>query len=160
MIVIFVIIILVVYYVFIKGNFFQKHFPGSPGDTAKALIREYNLISQKSPHLNREQIFVEILINRFNYSRCKDYSVVFNRQREIIYIMDGDIAALTFLVTIIENKNARWAVAYDSQTGLYGLETFCVPVMEICRGKSFLSNHSLEELMRICIKIQSITGLY
>lgn len=159
MVIILVIVILVGYFLF-KGNFFQKHFPGSPGDTAKALIREYNLISQKSPHLNREQIFVEILINRFNYNRCIDYSVVFNRPREIIYIMDGDIAALTFLVTIIENKNARWAVAYDSQTGLYGLKTFCVPVMEICRAKSFLSNHSLEELMRICIEIRSITGLY
>lgn len=159
MVIILVIAILVVYFLF-KGDFFQKHFPGSPGDTAKALIREYNLISQKSPHLNREEIFAAILINRFNYNRCMDYSVVFNRIDDVVYAMNGNIAALTFLVTIVENKKARWAVAYDSRTGLYGLETFCVPVMNVCREKSFLSNHSLEELMRICIEIRSMTGLY
>lgn len=88
-------------------KFLLKHGPGSPGQTAKTIIKQYYELKRKGNY-DTEDIFYLIIKSRImvsSFETQRNYSFALNIISD--EFIDKEISLLIFLCLYVESKNVR-----------------------------------------------------
>ncbi len=90
------------------GKFWIKHGPGSPGQTAKAISKNFMRLKSEIPDASKEQLLLLTLMNRMN--AYKKHGLNTFSEEEIIEIIqqcNGKLWLLVKIIVLKENPTAR-----------------------------------------------------
>ncbi|TDX82264.1 hypothetical protein [Epilithonimonas xixisoli] len=127
-------------------KFLLKNGPGSPGNTAKVLINQFNQLNQRILASEPNEIYEQIIATRMMVSHSNPHSI-YSRLYDLDKVMDfveNDICTLTFLVLFSESETFRTGV----RPNRYGDSSFDVVtevIFEVCKKNSWLSQFDINK---------------
>ncbi len=135
-------------------KFLLKNGPGSPGHTAKVLIKHFNKRQEILISHEPSDIYASILIDRICISQSTGQSCYYllNDLDRVKRFLENDISTFTFLVLFFESEKVRKAVVPN----MYGDSSFDIiteVIYEVCKKRSNLCSLSLIEFRKKADKI-------
>jgi hypothetical protein len=127
-------------------KFLLKNGPGSPGNTAKVLIDQFNQLNQRILASEPNEIYKQILVSRMMVSHTNSqnyYSRLYDLDK-VMEFVKNDICTFTFLVLFSESVTFRTAV----RPNRYGDSSFDVVtevIFEVCKKNSWLSQFDINK---------------
>lgn len=143
-------------------KFILKNGYGSPGHTAKNLIKQFNNTNQSLMADNPNEVFKAMLIDRMHIAHAfgQAYYDRMHTLDKISDFLENDICTFTFLVLFSEGEKFRKGVQ-PNQFGDSYFDSVTETIYEVCRNRSSLCYLSLDHFktkaMEICcLKIYNI----
>lgn len=127
-------------------KFLLKNGPGSPGNTAKVLIDQFNQLNQRILASEPNEIYSQILASRIMVSHSNSqsyYSRLYDLDK-VMEFVENDICTFTFLVLFSESETFRTAVR-PNRYGDSSFEVVTEVIFEVCKKNSWLSQFDISK---------------